>query len=51
MAQELVDSVDDDAHDLTYEEKLAEWNEQQRRLRDPDAGGSQYIPEDEVRYL
>jgi hypothetical protein len=51
MAQPLCDSFDEtEARLLTYEEKLAEWEHQQRRLRELDAGGGQYMPEDEVRY-
>jgi hypothetical protein len=49
MAQPLCDSFDEnEARLLTYEEKLAEWEHQQRRLRELDAGGGQYMPEDEV---
>lgn len=51
MAEELVDSFDDDARKLTREEKLQEWDAQQRRLGELDAGEGQYMPEDEVRYL
>jgi hypothetical protein len=51
MAEDHVDSFDDDARSLTYEEKLAEWQDQQLRLEKQEAGGSQYMPEDDVRYL
>jgi hypothetical protein len=52
MAEPLCDSFDEnEARLLTYEEKLQEWEDQQRRLRELDAGEGQYMPEDEVRYL
>jgi hypothetical protein len=52
MAQPVCDSFDEnEARLLTYDEKLAEWEDQQRRLRELDAGEAQYMPEDEVRYL
>ncbi|CAN5713837.1 hypothetical protein BH20ACT11_BH20ACT11_15630 [soil metagenome] len=52
MAQPLCDSFDEnEARLLTYEEKLQEWEAEQRRLRELDAGEGQYMPEDEVRYL
>ncbi len=52
MAQPLCDSFDEnEARLLTYDEKLAEWKDQQRGLRELDVGEGQYMPEDEVRYL
>jgi hypothetical protein len=52
MAQPLCDSFDEnEARLLTYEEKLAEWEAEQRRLAEQEAGSGQCMPEDEVRYL
>lgn len=51
MAEEMYDSFDDDARKLTHEEKLVEWEDQQRRIREAEAGEGEYMPEDEVRYL
>lgn len=51
MAEEEYDSFEEDARKLTYEEKLAQWEEQQRRLVEQESGGGQYMPDDEWRYL
>lgn len=51
MAEEEYDSFDEDARRLTREEKLAQWEEQQRRLAEQESGEGPHLPDDEVRYL